>query len=209
MQGDGSPDRGGRMWPTVPPSGMGEPALAVQPRQGRQKFCIVKLSLPFFRPCRGSWEETLVSPGLRPGLESCAPPALLLGVSGVATVSCFPGPQTCRVQRVWDTRRGHCGGIYRPTANWDCEFHGKPGQVAVATPNTKAVTYAPWSGPSCVREGVNWCCAGTVEDSGLPVLLLQFGGSRAASHSRCPCWPLGKVVARSRNIGIEPRLSKP
>ena len=26
-----------------------------------------------------------------------------------------------------------CGGIYKPTANWNCEFHGKPGQVAVAT----------------------------------------------------------------------------
>ena len=42
-------------------------------------------------------------------------------------------------------------------------------------------------GRFAIREGVNWCRAGTAQDSRLQVLLLQFGRSRATSHSRCPC----------------------
>jgi hypothetical protein len=66
----------------------------------------------------------------------------------------------------------------------------------------------PIEGGFAIREGVNWGDASTAPDSRLQVLLLQFGRSRATSHSRCPGGPLCEVLARSRDLGIEPGVSK-
>ena len=47
-----------------------------EPRRGERNSAWTDRSVEFFRPCRGLWDETLRSPGLRPGLDSSAPPAL-------------------------------------------------------------------------------------------------------------------------------------
>lgn len=82
--------------------------------------------------------------------------------------------------------------------------------VSVVEPHSWAclVLGRPIEGGFAIREGVKWGRASTAPDSRLQVLLLQFGRSRATSHSRCPGGPLCEVLARSLDLGIEPGFSK-
>ena len=78
----------------------------------------------------------------------------------------------------------------------------------VSVPQSFMVSALAIEGGFAIREGVNWGRASTAADSRLQVLLLQFGRSRGTSHSRCPGGPLGEVLARSLDLGIEPGFSK-
>ena len=86
--------------------------------------------------------------------------------------------------------------------------HKWPYNENVSTPQSSVVSGRPMEGGFAIREGVNWGRASTAPDSRLQVLLLQFGRSGGTSHSRCPGGPLCEVLARSLDLGIEPRFSK-
>src|SRR5947209_20608950 len=86
--------------------------------------------------------------------------------------------------------------------------HKRPYNENLSAPQSCLVLGRPIEGGLAIQEGINWGRASTAPDSRLQVLLLQFGRSGGTSHSRCPGGPLCEVLARSLDLGIEPRFSK-